>query len=110
MTRKVLTVVGARPQFIKAAAVSRAPDASNGHRFVALKMAGRRVALAVDEVLGVRQIDAQQLSDVPPLLAAAPEPVVSAIATLDAELLMVLRSSRLVPEPAWAAIDAGGDR
>jgi purine-binding chemotaxis protein CheW len=75
-------------------------------RFVSIKTATtRRVALAVDEVLGVAAIEPAQLSDMPPLLARAGGEVVSAIATLDAELLMVLRTSRLVPDDVWAAID-----
>jgi purine-binding chemotaxis protein CheW len=76
-------------------------------RFVALKVADRRIALAVDQVLGVRRIDRILLSDLPPLLSAAGEEVVSAIGTLDTELLMVLRSGKLVPEDVWKAIDAG---
>jgi purine-binding chemotaxis protein CheW len=76
-------------------------------RFVSLAMAGRRVALAVDEVLGLRRIDRTQLSQLPPLLADAGEEVLSAIGTLDTELLMVLRSGHLVPEDAWKTIDAG---
>jgi purine-binding chemotaxis protein CheW len=80
---------------------------SHATRFVALKMADRRVALSVDQVLGVRQIGRNQLSDLPPLLAAAGEQVVTAIGTLDSELLMVLQSGKLVPENAWKVIDAG---
>jgi purine-binding chemotaxis protein CheW len=79
-------------------------------RFVAIKAAGRRVALAVDQVLGIRAIDAKELSGLPPLLAAASEQVVSAIGTLDGELLLVLRSGRFVPEEVWTVIDAGDTR
>lgn len=81
-------------------------------RFVSIKTnTARRIALAVDEVLGVRAIEPDQLSGMPPLLARAGGEVVSAIGTLDAELLMVLRLSRLVPDDMWAAIDhaAGPD-
>lgn len=87
--------------------VGRNEPSSQVMRFVALKLADRRVALAVDEVFGVRQIDRTQLSHVPPLLSAAGEHVVRAIGTLDAELLMVLRSGKLIPEDVWTAIVAG---
>jgi purine-binding chemotaxis protein CheW len=76
-------------------------------RFVALKMADRRVALAVDEVIGVRRIHVAQLAQLPPLLAAVDDPVITMIGTLDRELLMVLRSGNLVPASAWQAIATG---
>jgi purine-binding chemotaxis protein CheW len=75
-------------------------------RFVSLKTADRRVALAVDQVVGVRRIDRRHLSDLPPLLTAASEQVVSAIGTLDGELLIVLRSGKFVPDVVWSAIEA----
>jgi purine-binding chemotaxis protein CheW len=80
---------------------------SQSTRFVTLKTAERRVALAVDDVVGVRTINANSISELPPLLSRASAEIVSAIGTLDAELLMVIRSARLVPETAWAAIEAG---
>jgi purine-binding chemotaxis protein CheW len=83
---------------------------SSETRFVALRIAARRVALSVREVIGVRQIDSKHLADLPPLLANAGEHVVTAIGTLDRELLMVLRSGKLVPEDVWAAIDDGEGR
>ena len=79
---------------------------SQSTRFVSLKTAGRWVALAVDEVLGVRHIDQTQLSAMPPLLAGANDRVVSAIGMLDGELLIVLRSGKVVPDPLWAAMEA----
>ncbi|MGH9372610.1 MAG: chemotaxis protein CheW [Vicinamibacterales bacterium] len=94
------------PVIDAASMIGQTESTSRGSRFVALKTADRRVALAVDEVIGVRRIDEGALSDLPRLLAAASEQVVSAIGTLDAELLMVLESGKLVPETVWAAIEA----
>jgi purine-binding chemotaxis protein CheW len=65
------------------------------------------VAPAVDDVLGVRRIDDRHPSQVPPLLAGASVHLVAGIATLDAELLVILQSAKLVPEAAWAAIGSG---
>lgn len=78
---------------------------SQSARFVSIKAAGRHVALAVDEVVGVRQINSAELSDLPPLLASAKERLVSAMGVLDGALLLVLRSGKLLPDAAWAAID-----
>lgn len=86
--------------FASALGQSKSPSS----RFVTLKTAERRVALAVDDVLGVRTIDARSISALPPLLSHASAGVVSAIGTLDTDLLMVIQTARLVPESAWAAI------
>lgn len=77
-------------------------------RFVTVTTNDRQVALAVDAVLGVRALPADSLLDLPPLLRDADPDVVSAIGVLDAELLLVLRRGRLVPESVWAAVDSGG--
>lgn len=92
-----------------ASAIGQPEASSDGRRFVSLKIAERRVALAVDEVIGVRQINHSHLADVPPLLAGTSANVV-AIGTLDSELLMVLRSGKLVPETTWMAIEPGDSR
>ena len=93
-----------------ASALCGGEPSSHVTRFVALKTADRRVALAVDQVVGVRQIDRQHLSELPPLLSAASEQAVSAIGTLDGELLMVLRSGKFVPDVVWTAIEAEDTR
>lgn len=65
-------------------------------RFVSLELGERRVALGVDEVLGVRAVE--RLRELPPLLAGAPADLVSEIGLLDQELLFVLREARLFSE------------
>ena len=72
-------------------------------RFVTIAIGGRRAALAVDSVLGVRPIPLGSLQALPPLLQNAD--AVSAIGTLDAELLLVLSGARLVPDDLWAELD-----
>jgi len=74
-------------------------------RFVSLKVADRLVALAVDEVIGVRLIDRVRLGSLPPLLAAAQEQLISAIGLLDGELLVVLQSAALVSQEVLEAAD-----
>ena len=60
---------------------------------------GRRAAivLAVGAVVGVKAIAAGDLQDLPPLLQDAPAAVVSAIGTLDGELLLMLRNCSVLP-------------
>lgn len=75
-------------------------------RYVTLKLGERRVALAVDDVIGVRALQPDSLAEVPPLLRELDSTAVSAITTLDAELLLVLQGARLIPGQVWDAIDA----
>jgi purine-binding chemotaxis protein CheW len=67
-------------------------------RFITATVEGRRVALAVESVLGVRRIDPALMDELPPLLRDSAGEAVAAIGTLDAELLRVLQTGRLVPE------------
>jgi purine-binding chemotaxis protein CheW len=116
----VEAVVGA-PHFVRGLAVIRgapvpvvdtarllgAQDAP-ADRFVTVNAGERRVALAMGSVLGVRAVPAGSLHPLPPLLHEASADVIAAIGLLDAELLLVLHSARLLPEDVWAAGDAPG--
>ena len=83
-----------------------APVSTPPGRFVSLKLDdGRGVAVAVTEVVGVHRLDGAALAQVPPLLRDAADGIVHALSLLDAELLLVLQTARLVPEGMWAAID-----
>ena len=62
--------------------------------------ASRVAALAVDAVLGVRDLDEAELAQVPALLRGERE-LVSALGALDAELLVVLADAWLLPESLW---------
>ncbi|HEY8551618.1 MAG TPA: chemotaxis protein CheW [Vicinamibacterales bacterium] len=75
-------------------------------RFVSLRVDDRLVALAVDRVVGVRSLP--DLARLPPLLTGAAREAVSAVATLDSELLVVLDAARLVPPDVWASPGIGG--
>ena len=77
-------------------------------RFVTITVGDRQVAPAVDSVLGVRAVPAGSLHQMPPLLQEAGGDVVAAIGLLDAELLLVLRRTRLLPDDTWAGGDAPG--
>jgi purine-binding chemotaxis protein CheW len=83
------------------AAETRAPT-----RFVLLRLGSRRAALAVSAVVGVRDLDVASLEQMPPLLRGTGANLVEAIGLLDAELLVVLHASRLLPEETWDRLDA----
>lgn len=84
--------------------------AGNVSRFITIRVGNRAVALAVSAVLGVRDLHRLELSAVPPLLDGAVAGAVEAVGRLDNKLLMVLQTSRLVPEELWAELDAHGPR
>jgi purine-binding chemotaxis protein CheW len=69
-------------------------------RMVALDTGSRRLALVADEVIGIRVFDASAFEALPPLLQDAANERVAAIGTHDAELLLVLRTARLLPDDA----------
>jgi len=76
-------------------------------RYVTLELnaAQRHVAaLAVDEVVGVRQVTDARLGDLPALLRDERE-LLSALGTLDQELLLVLAHTRLLPDAVWERLE-----
>jgi purine-binding chemotaxis protein CheW len=76
--------------------------ATSGGRLVTLRIDRRRIALRVDDVLGVRAIPQEILREVPPLLGAASATRV-ALGTLDGRLLELLDTARLLPETSPAS-------
>ena len=82
-------------------------EASAPHRLVLVRTGERRVALAVDSVLGIRALPPDS-AGLPPLLRDAPRETVGGIGTLDGELLVVLQAAHIVPDEVFSA--AGMER
>jgi purine-binding chemotaxis protein CheW len=115
----VEAIVGA-PSFVRGLAVVRGTpipvvdvasllsgDRSHATRFVTVKTGSRRIALTVDAVVGVVEIPLGSLDALPLLFQDANRDVISAIGTVDAALLLVLRSTHLISEELWAVLEAG---
>jgi purine-binding chemotaxis protein CheW len=102
-----LAVVRGAPIPVVDAASLLCGKASHPTRFVTIKTGRRRMALAVDAVVGVVEIPPGSLDAVPLLFQDANLDVISAIGTLDTDLLLVLRSTRLIPEELWAVLEVG---
>lgn len=76
-------------------------------RYVTLQVGERRVALAVGAVLGTRTLNRDELQELPPLLRHAGHGTLTALGKIDAELLLVLDSAKLLPEDEiLEAVDA----
>lgn len=104
----VSVIRGAPVPIVDAGKLLGSTTPTRPQRVVTLRVGERLVGLAVDSVLGVHVIAVASLNEVPPLLHRVGDDTVSAITQLDAELLLVLRSARIVPELVWAAIDSAG--
>jgi purine-binding chemotaxis protein CheW len=83
-------------------------EATDAGRFVLLRAGHRHLALAVHEVVGVRAISAASVETLPGLLGDATADFVTAIGTLDAQVLLVLESMRILPESLRDATDTVG--
>jgi purine-binding chemotaxis protein CheW len=76
--------------------------------FVTIEAGGRPVAVAVDQVIGLRTIAAEALAPLPPLLQNVADDAVEAIHALDNELLLLLDTARIIPAPLLAELSAPG--
>jgi purine-binding chemotaxis protein CheW len=73
-------------------------------RFVVVRAGERKIAVAVDAVVGIHEVAVAAMASVPPLLAEAGSETVSALGAVDMELLLVLETARLVPDETWSAL------
>lgn len=76
-------------------------------RLVAIRAGGRSIALAFESVLGIRALPPTATGALPPLMGEASREAIAAVGTLDAELLVVLRAARAIPEAAWDLLQLG---
>jgi len=103
--RGVSIIRGVPTPIVDLGAVLGAP--SNAfERIVTLRLGDRQVALAVNAVLGVRDLDLSAIQELPPLLGGTSTDLLEAIGTLDEQFLMVLRAGWELPDEVWAALAA----
>ena len=86
---------------------SESAGAGGISRFVSLRADKRCVALAVDEVIDLRTLEASRLEDLPPLLADG-SGALDAIGVLDSQLLLLLGTARMIPEESWSVLERSG--
>jgi purine-binding chemotaxis protein CheW len=103
--RGLSVIRGAPVPVVDLAAVIGAAETGSVSRFIVLRLGDRRVALAVDAVSGVREIDAASMEEMPPLLGGASAEIIAAIGTLDTQFLLVLRATRIVSEDIWQKLE-----
>ncbi|GAB6903761.1 chemotaxis protein CheW [Kineosporia succinea] len=61
----------------------------------------RAVALAVQSIAGIRTVERDDLEELPPLLDGDAPQLFSALVSRDAQLLLALQASHLLPDGVW---------
>ncbi|KFE68934.1 hypothetical protein DB31_6836 [Hyalangium minutum] len=106
--RGVSVVRGEPTPVLSLAALMGGAASTEPRRFVLLRVSARQVALEVDEVLGLRELNASELGAVPPLLQGAASGHLEVLGTLDGQLLGALSAARLLPADAWSRLASSG--
>jgi purine-binding chemotaxis protein CheW len=92
-----------RPLPVALAALFNAPGGAST-RFVIVRTGEKRIALAVDAVLGIREFAENDYQALPPLFRDAAARAVETIGVLDSELFFVLKTATLVPAELWESL------
>lgn len=77
-------------------------------RFVTLRVAERTVALGVQEVLGIFDLKENELEVLAPLLQRAKADLIETVGAFDKQLVVVLKTVRLLSEDDWRAFKRQG--
>ena len=83
---------------VDAGALIGATEPADFKRYVSLRSGEAGVTLAVEEVLGVRELPPASLKRLPPLLREASVEILSALGALDTELLTTLKLARTLTD------------
>jgi purine-binding chemotaxis protein CheW len=101
-------LIRGRPTPVVDAGLLIGKDPTTSERLVSLKIGDRRIALAVDAVLGLRRFDGDAFQQLPPLLRDIAGEAVSAIGAKDDELMFMLRAARIVPDNLFDDLEREG--
>jgi purine-binding chemotaxis protein CheW len=74
-------------------------------RLVVVKVGARCAALSVARVIGVRSLESVTVSELPPLLRGVSSEVIRVVGSLDESLLLLLETSRMLPDSSWASLE-----
>lgn len=100
-----VSIIRGQPVPVASLATLLGSEADDARRFIVVRAAAGSVAMAVADVVGVRQLAGDALAAVPPLLAKANAEAVAALASLDRDLLIVLKTAHIVDDEVWAMLD-----
>jgi purine-binding chemotaxis protein CheW len=99
-----ISIIRGEPVVVVDLATLLGAQAGEETRWILMRVGERRIALAVDDVLGIREVDPEVWKGLPPLLHGADAGIVKAIGARDAELILALRAGSILPEAAWETL------
>jgi purine-binding chemotaxis protein CheW len=82
--------------------------ATDCRRLVTVRTGERVIALAASDVLGVQDLAADGLKELPPLLQRAGNEAIAAISAVDAQFLFLLQATRVIPPELLDRVVADG--
>jgi purine-binding chemotaxis protein CheW len=102
----VLGVATIRGQAVPVVDPGRLVDDRPGtpRRLVAVRHGARLVALAVEDVVGVRLLPPAELAALPGFLAGAAQGALAGLASREGEVLALLDAGRLLPAGLWGEL------
>jgi purine-binding chemotaxis protein CheW len=103
-----LSIIRGEPVPVVDLAVLLGEPAGPASRLITVKAASGVIGVLVHTVIGIRAIPAQAVRDLPSLAQGADDKAIAAVGLLDAELLLVLRSSYLISETLAQELRAAG--
>ena len=114
-----LEQIGGAPEYVRGLSIIRgapvpvvdpgliiANKVTQATRLIIVRSATRTIALAAESVTGIIMVAADAFGRLPPLLHEAASDTVAAIAALDGELIVLLRTARLIPEDLLARLES----
>ncbi len=72
-------------------------------RFLTIKSGARRIAIAVERLVGVQLLKPLSLRPLPASLQRGADDKIEAVGSLDEQLLFLIEPLRVVPESLWAS-------
>jgi purine-binding chemotaxis protein CheW len=105
-----LSIIRGEPVPVIDAALLLGNETAPAARLVTIRTGARIVALAVDAVEGVIEIGAAKRSELPPLMRQAAADTIAEVGMLDAELLLLLRTARILPQSLFDQLAAAEAR
>jgi purine-binding chemotaxis protein CheW len=101
-----MSIIRGAPTPVIDGGVAFAHSPSTAARLVTLRVGDRTVAIAVDEVIGVRALNHEAMQFTPRVLHGAAGGALDRVGTLDGELLLVLEATRIVSTELLETLDA----
>jgi purine-binding chemotaxis protein CheW len=102
--RGVSIVRGLPTPVVSLAVLLGGREAGRARRFVTLRLKERRLALEVEEVLGLKWLSPGTLEAAPPLLRGVSAGHLEVLGVLDGQMVAGLQLARLLSEELWARL------